>query len=40
VRDLSARPHVAGDHIMAPGNDSAVPVVIAEARKSVKRLAV
>jgi methylenetetrahydrofolate reductase (NADPH) len=30
---------VAGCHIMAPNNDAAVPVVIQEARKSIKRLA-
>jgi methylenetetrahydrofolate reductase (NADH) len=38
VRELSGVPHVAGVHIMAPGNDSAVLLVIAEARKSIKRL--
>jgi methylenetetrahydrofolate reductase (NADH) len=35
VRELSAVPNVAGVHIMAPGNDAAVPDVIRAARKSV-----
>lgn len=35
VRELSAMPNVAGVHIMAPGNDAAVPDVIRAARKSV-----
>lgn len=39
MRDLADIPGVAGVHIMAPNNDAAVPEVIAEARKSVKRLA-
>ncbi len=39
VRDLAEIPHVAGVHIMAPGNDAAVPDVIKAARESVKRLA-
>jgi methylenetetrahydrofolate reductase (NADH) len=39
VRDLAEIPHVAGVHIMAPGNDAAVPDVIRAARDSVKRLA-
>ncbi len=39
IADLAAIPEVAGVHIMAPNNDAAVPVLIAEARKSVKRLA-
>ena len=39
VRELSEIPQVAGCHIMAPGNDAAVPDVIAAARKSIKRLA-
>jgi methylenetetrahydrofolate reductase (NADPH) len=38
IADLAAIPEVAGVHIMAPNNDAAVPVVIAEARKTVKRL--
>jgi methylenetetrahydrofolate reductase (NADPH) len=39
VRELSEVPHVAGVHIMAPGNDAVVPGFIAEARKSIMRLA-
>ncbi|HMJ44299.1 MAG TPA: methylenetetrahydrofolate reductase [Pseudolabrys sp.] len=38
VRELAELPHVAGVHIMAPNNDAAVPLVIAEARKSIARL--
>jgi methylenetetrahydrofolate reductase (NADPH) len=38
IADLAAIPEVAGVHIMAPNNDAAVPRVIAEARKTVKRL--
>ncbi len=40
VRELSAIPHVAGVHIMAPNNDAAVPDVIRAARESIKRPAV
>jgi methylenetetrahydrofolate reductase (NADPH) len=40
IRELSEIPGVAGVHIMAPNNDAAVPEVIGEARKSVKRLVV
>jgi methylenetetrahydrofolate reductase (NADPH) len=39
VHELSGVPHVAGVHIMAPGNDSAAPAIIREARESVARLA-
>ena len=39
VRELADVPHVAGVHIMAPGNDAAVPDVIKSARESIKRLA-
>ncbi len=39
VHELSAVPHVAGVHIMAPGNDAAVPDIIRAARDSVARLA-
>jgi len=39
VRELSGVPHVAGVHIMAPGNDAAVPDIIKAARDSVARLA-
>lgn len=38
IRELAEIPGVAGVHIMAPNNDAAVPDVIAEARRSVKRL--
>lgn len=38
IGELSEIPGVAGVHIMAPNNDAAVPAVIAEARKRVKRL--
>jgi methylenetetrahydrofolate reductase (NADPH) len=40
VRELSDIPHVAGVHIMAPGNDAAVPDIIKEARETIARLAV
>ena len=39
VAELADIPHVAGCHIMAPGNDAAVPDIIAAARESVSRLA-
>jgi methylenetetrahydrofolate reductase (NADPH) len=39
VRELADIPHVAGCHIMAPGNDAAVPDIIRAARESIKRLA-
>src|SRR5674476_1290122 len=39
VRELSDLPNVAGVHIMAPGNDSAVPGIIKEARETIARLA-
>jgi methylenetetrahydrofolate reductase (NADPH) len=39
VRELSGMPQVAGVHIMAPGNDAAVPDIITAARASIKRLA-
>jgi methylenetetrahydrofolate reductase (NADPH) len=39
IGELAEIPKVAGCHIMAPNNDAAVPLVIAEAMKSVKRLA-
>ena len=38
VRELADVPHVAGVHIMAPGNDAAVPEIITAARVSVSRL--
>ncbi len=39
IRELAEVPHVAGVHIMAPGNDAAVPVIIAAARTGIGRLA-
>jgi methylenetetrahydrofolate reductase (NADPH) len=39
VRELSDIPQVAGVHIMAPGNDAAVPEIIVQARETIKRLA-
>jgi methylenetetrahydrofolate reductase (NADPH) len=38
IAALAEIPAVAGCHIMAPGNDAAVPQVIAQARRSVARL--
>ena len=38
IAALADIPQVAGCHLMAPGNDAAVPDVIAEARRSVPRL--
>jgi methylenetetrahydrofolate reductase (NADPH) len=37
IEELSTIPGVAGVHIMAPGNDAAVPDVISEARSKVAR---
>jgi len=37
VRELSAIPRVDGVHIMAPGNDSAVPDIIKAAREQIAR---
>jgi methylenetetrahydrofolate reductase (NADPH) len=39
VAELAGIPHVAGVHIMAPGNESTVPDIIAAARASISRLA-
>ena len=39
VRDLTGIPQVAGVHIMAPGNDAAVPEIITAARAGISRLA-
>lgn len=39
VRELAAIPHVAGCHIMAPGNDAVVPELIQAVRETVARLA-
>jgi methylenetetrahydrofolate reductase (NADPH) len=36
IEELATVPGVAGVHIMAPGNDAAIPEVIKAARKSVK----
>jgi methylenetetrahydrofolate reductase (NADPH) len=40
IGELAAIPGVAGVHIMAPGNDAAIPEVIAEARQRVQKAAV
>jgi methylenetetrahydrofolate reductase (NADPH) len=37
IEEISGIPGIAGVHVMAPGNDAAVPDVISEARKRVKR---
>jgi methylenetetrahydrofolate reductase (NADPH) len=39
IGELAGIPQVGGCHIMAPNNDAAVPAVIEEARKTIKRLA-
>jgi methylenetetrahydrofolate reductase (NADPH) len=39
IAELADIPHVAGVHIMAPGNDSAVPAIITAARDGISRLA-
>lgn len=39
IEQLSAIANVAGAHIMAPGNDAAVPGIIAKAKERVSRLA-
>jgi methylenetetrahydrofolate reductase (NADPH) len=39
IEQLSGIPHVAGVHIMAPNNETAVPAVITAARERVSRLA-
>ncbi len=39
VAELADIPHVAGCHVMAPGNDDVVPGIIAAARDGVSRLA-
>jgi methylenetetrahydrofolate reductase (NADPH) len=38
IAALAGIPQVAGCHVMAPNNDVAVPAVIEEARKNIKRL--
>jgi methylenetetrahydrofolate reductase (NADPH) len=40
IEELATIPGVAGVHIMAPGNDAAIPEVIAAVRAKVKRAAV
>jgi methylenetetrahydrofolate reductase (NADPH) len=39
VAELAGMAQVAGCHIMAPGNEAAVPDIIAAARKGISRLA-
>lgn len=39
VRELADVPHVAGVHIMAPGNDAAVPGIIEAVRAEISRFA-
>jgi methylenetetrahydrofolate reductase (NADPH) len=39
VREMADVPHVAGVHIMAPGNEATVPDIITAARAGVARLA-
>ena len=39
IEELSTIPGVAGVHIMAPGNDAAIPKVIAAVRARVQRAA-
>src|ERR1039458_9082658 len=39
VAEFADVPHVGGVHIMAPGNDAAVPEIIRAARASISRLA-
>jgi methylenetetrahydrofolate reductase (NADPH) len=40
IEELATIPGVAGVHIMAPGNDAAIPEVIAEAKSRVHKAAV
>jgi methylenetetrahydrofolate reductase (NADPH) len=40
IEELAGVPGIAGVHIMAPGNDAAIPEVIAEARQRVQKAAV
>jgi methylenetetrahydrofolate reductase (NADPH) len=37
IEEISHIPGVAGAHVMAPGNDAAVPVVISQARERIAR---
>ena len=38
IEELSQIPHVAGCHVMAPGRDTGVPEVLAQARRTIARL--
>jgi methylenetetrahydrofolate reductase (NADPH) len=40
IEELATIPGVAGAHIMAPGNNAAIPEVIAEVRDRVHKAAV
>jgi methylenetetrahydrofolate reductase (NADPH) len=40
IAELSTIPGIAGVHIMAPGNNAAIPEVIAEAKSQVQKAAV
>ena len=40
IEELSTIPGVAGVHIMAPGNDAAIPEVIAAVRAKVANAAI
>ncbi len=40
IAELATIPGIAGVHIMAPGNDAAIPEVIAEAKSQVQKAAV
>ncbi len=39
IEEFAAIPGIAGVHIMAPGNDAAIPEVIAAARSRVQKAA-
>jgi methylenetetrahydrofolate reductase (NADPH) len=39
IAEIAQIPNIGGVHIMAPNNDAAVPIVIAEARKRIKQKA-
>jgi methylenetetrahydrofolate reductase (NADPH) len=40
IEELATIPGIAGVHIMAPGNDAAIPEVIAAVRSRVEKAAV
>jgi methylenetetrahydrofolate reductase (NADPH) len=40
IEELATIPGIAGAHIMAPGNDAAIPEVIAAVRSRVQKAAV